>query len=44
MPDLILYNYALSPFSEKIRVMLGITGCGSLLNWRESLGCKVTRR
>ena len=23
MPDLILYNYALSPFSEKIRAMLG---------------------
>lgn len=26
MPDLILHHYALSPFSEKIRAMLGYTG------------------
>lgn len=26
MPDIILHHYALSPFSEKIRVMLGYTG------------------
>lgn len=26
MPDLILYHYDLSPFSEKIRLMLGYTG------------------
>lgn len=26
MPDLILYHYSMSPFAEKIRVMLGYTG------------------
>ncbi len=26
MSDIILYHYALSPFSEKIRAMLGYTG------------------
>ncbi|OHY82897.1 glutathione S-transferase family protein [Marinobacter sp. AC-23] len=35
MPDLILYNYALSPFSEKIRAMLGYAN----LPW-----CSVTVR
>ncbi|MFN2361014.1 MAG: glutathione S-transferase N-terminal domain-containing protein, partial [Marinobacter sp.] len=30
MQDFILYHYAMSPFSEKIRVMLGYAG----LSWQ----------